>query len=364
MSELVRGVLPLLASHLELTLVALAAGVLLAAPLTLASLRWPRLRYPILTATALVQTIPGLALLALMVPLLAAIGGVPAFGAAPAILALTLYALLPVLRNAVTGITGVDPAAVEAARGMGMTPAQVLTRVQLPLAAPVIAAGIRTAATWTVGAATLATPVGQRCLGNYLFTGLQTRNWAMILVGVAAASGLALVLDLSLAALERGLAGRRPRRAFFALGLVAAVFAVGLLAPRLSSGPRGAAPVAAAGPSGLPPPVTHVRIGAKTFTEQYILVEVLRRLLEAQGLTVEVTGSLGSTVIFDALRQGDLDAYVDYSGTLYANVLHLRGGARWQVLAEVEGALASDFGVRSLGPVSYTHLTLPTILRV
>src|SRR5262249_57128877 len=124
----------------------------------------------------------------------------------------TRYAILPILRNAITGLRGVDPAAVEAARGMGMTRSQILYRVELPLAAPVIAAGIRTATVWTVGAATLATPVGQPCLGNYIFAGLQTRNWQMLLVGVAAAATLAVALDLLLGAIEHALAGRKRRR--------------------------------------------------------------------------------------------------------------------------------------------------------
>src|SRR6185436_17973115 len=120
-AELVRGLPVLLANHLELTVVALVAGIALATPLALAALRWPRLRYPLVTATALVQTIPGLALLALMVPLVASTGGLfvgaSAFGFVPAALALTLYAILPVLRNAVTGLLGVDAAAVDAAHG-------------------------------------------------------------------------------------------------------------------------------------------------------------------------------------------------------------------------------------------------------
>ena len=235
--QILRDLPGLVASHLELTVVALAAAIVLAAPLALAALAWPRLRYPIVTATALVQTIPGLALLALMVPVVAETGGlfvgVSAFGFAPAVIALTLYAILPILRNAVTGLAGVDTAAVEAARGMGMTPRQVLLTVQLPLAAPVIAAGIRTAAVWTVGAATLATPVGQRCLGNFIFAGLQTRNFAMVLVGVVAASALAIVLDLVLAAVERGLAVRRRGVTLAATGALVLLVAVGLSAPRL-----------------------------------------------------------------------------------------------------------------------------------
>lgn len=363
MSDLLRGLPPLLASHLELALVALLAGVAISLPLAIAASRRPRLSFAVLAAAGVVQTIPGLALLALMVPLLAETSGLGVgaspFGFAPAVLALVLYAILPILRNAITGLRGVDPAVIDAARGMGMAPGQILRRIQLPLAAPVIAAGIRTAAVWTVGAATLATPVGQECLGNYIFTGLQTRHWPMLLTGVAAAAALALALDLVLGAAERALAGHRRRR--FALPAAAfaalVVLVIGVL-PRCaapSSGGGEPAPITAASPTGRPA-VTRVRIGGKTFTEQYILVELLRARLAAAGLAVDVAGSLGSTVSFDALRRGDLDAYVDYSGTLWTNLMKRDGGPpRWQVLAELEGWLAREHGVRSLGSLGFEN---------
>jgi len=134
------------------------------------------------------------ALLAVMVPLLAALS-LPSIGLLPAFIALTLYGVLPVLRNTVTGLAGVDPALREAARGVGMTPWQQLRRVELPLAMPVMVAGLRTSTVWVVGMATLSTPVGAPSLGNYIFSGLQTRNFAAVLVGCFAAAGLALVLD-------------------------------------------------------------------------------------------------------------------------------------------------------------------------
>jgi osmoprotectant transport system permease protein len=154
-----------------------------------------------------------------MVPALAALGGLTqrtfgfelrSIGFLPALVALTLYALLPILRNTLVGIAGVDPALVEAARGVGMTESEVLRRVTLPLAMPVIVAGLRTAAVWVVGTATLSTPVGATSLGNFIFSGLQTRNHVAVGVGCAAAAALALLLDQSIRALEAGLRdGRR-----------------------------------------------------------------------------------------------------------------------------------------------------------
>jgi osmoprotectant transport system permease protein len=357
LGELLRGLPPLLAAHLELALVALAAAIAISLPLAIVIAPRPRVAIPVVTVAGVIQTVPGLALLALMVPLLAqthGLGvGLSAFGFSPAVIALTLYALLPILRNAVTGLRGVDPAATEAARGMGMTRGQILRQVELPLAAPVIAAGIRTASVWTVGAATLATPVGQTCLGNYIFTGLQTRSWTMLLVGVAASAALAVALDLLLGAAEHALSRRRrvvwPIAAFVAMCVVV----IGVL-PRIGPGESTAkTPIAArAGHA----EVTHVKLGAKTFTEQYVLTEVLRQRLGASGIEAEVAGSLGSTVIFDALLHGDIDAYVDYSGTVYTNLMHRDAGApRWQILAEVEAWLAHEHHVHSLGSLGFEN---------
>ena len=361
---LIAGAAPLLASHLALVLVALAVAVAMGLPLAVVLVRRPRLAASVVTMAGAIQTIPSLALLALMVPVLAAshgLGvGISSFGFAPAAIALTLYALLPILRNAITGLRGVDAAVVEAARGMGMAPWQLLRLVELPLAAPVIAAGIRTASVWTVGTATLATPIGQACLGNYIFAGLQTRNWAMLLIGVVAAAALALVIDAILAAAERAVS-RRPRgrlRAPAAAFAVLVVVVLGVL-PRLpgASGDAGEPAAATTAPAkaaaGERGPIARVRIGAKTFTEQYILADVLRQRLAGRGIASELVASLGSNVVFDALRRGELDAYVDYSGTLWTTQLGRdRGAPGWQILAEVEGHIARD-QVRSLGSLGF-----------
>jgi osmoprotectant transport system permease protein len=353
MTELLRGIPPLLASHLALALIALVGAAVISLPIAIAISARPRVSFAVLTVAGVIQTVPGLALLALMVPVLAATGWLSPFGFPPAVIALTLYAILPILRNAVTGVRGVDPAAVEAARGMGMSPCQIMRIVQLPLAAPVIVAGLRTATVWTVGAATLATPVGQACLGNYIFTGLQTRNYAMLLVGVAVAAVLAIVLDTLLAATERVLTGPERRRVLIpvAIFVVLVVVILGVL-PRLG----GAAPemtgVVVAGRT----QVTSVRIGGKTFTEQYVLVEVLRARLEAAGLAVEPVPSLGSTVIFDAVVHGDVDLYVDYSGTLWTIAMQRTSGPpRWQILAELTGWLARERHIRALGTLGFEN---------
>ena len=356
MSELVRGLPPLLASHLELVMIALIAAVLISMPLAILVADRPRLALPVVTIAGVIQTIPGLALLALMVAIVAGTGGLglglAPFGFPPAVIALTLYAILPILRNAITGLRGVDPAVVEAARGMGMTNSQLLRIVQLPLAAPVIAAGIRTATVWTVGAATLATPVGQVCLGNYIFAGLQTRNWSMLIAGVIAAAGLAVMLDLILGAIEHRLAARKP--VWAPIGALATLIVLGIaVLPRIGVGAV-AAPIATLHVE--QSAVKSVKLGAKTFTEQYVLVEVLKQRLAKVGVGVEVAESLGSVVAFDALAQGQIDAYVDYSGTLWITQMKRSAATpRWRVLTEVEAWLAHDYNIRSLGSLGFEN---------
>lgn len=330
-----------LTAHLQLTLLALALGTLVSVPLGIVATRVRWLEQPVLAVTSVIQTIPGLALLAVMVPLLAALE-LPSIGYLPAIIGLTLYSLLPILRNTVTGIQGVDAAYVEAARGVGMTEGQVLRRVELPLAMPVLVAGLRTSTVWIVGIATLSTPVGATSLGNYIFSGLQTRNFAAVLVGCVAAAGLALLLDGLIWALEKGT--RERRRGW----TVASLLLLGLLFLYTASSAwpdRGAeeAPVI---------------IGSKTFTEQYVLSEMLAQRIEDQTeAPARVKSSLGSTVAFDALVDGTLDLYVDYSGTLWATLMEREetGVSREQVLAEVRVWLGEKHGVEVLASIGFEN---------
>ena len=331
-----------LTAHLQLSLVALAVGGALSLPLGVWVARRPRLESAVLGAASVVQTIPSLALLAVMVPALAwlsarldRLAGVEldSIGFLPAAIGLTLYSVLPMLRNAVTGIAGVDPAAVEAARAVGMTGAQRLRRVELPLALPTIIAGVRTAAVWVVGMATLSTPVGAASLGNYIFSGLQTRNFASVLLGCAGAAGLALVLDGLIRGVERAYRTRSRAGLALGLGLVLGLFAF----VALSLVPRAGAP------GGRP-----VAIGAKTFTEQYILSELLALQIERRtGAATRAVQSLGSTVAFDALRGGELDVYVDYTGTVWATIMRRqeRPPGREAVLREVRAFLEREAGV-------------------
>ncbi|MFY9754958.1 MAG: ABC transporter permease/substrate-binding protein, partial [Pseudolabrys sp.] len=298
-----------LGNHVLVSLTALAIGLGVSLPVAIASRHRPFLRGALLTVASVVQTIPGLALLALFYPLLLALAALSehvfgktfsALGFLPSVLALALYSMLPVLRNTVTGLNGVDTRLSEAARVVGVRPWRLLRDIELPLALPVIMAGIRTSAVWVIGTATLATPIGQTSLGNYIFTGLQTQNWVFVIFGCIAAAVLALAVDQLLALVQAGTAGRNSTRA--------AVGGIGLIALMLAA----LLPV-------LAQPKSSYVIGAKTFTEQYVLAALIGQRLQAAGLTTARRPGLGSNVLFDALTSSEVDIAVDYSGTLWAN---------------------------------------------
>ena len=332
----------LLAAHVLLSAAALLLALAIGLPLAVAAARRPWLSRVAVGFAGLVQTIPTLALLALFYPILLALsalvgGRLPALGFLPALLALALYALLPILRNGVAGLTGVDPAVIEAADGAGMTRAQKLRLVEVPLAAPVVMAGIRTAAVWTIGAATLATTVGQPSLGDLIFAGLQLQDWPLVLAGCIAAAALALAVDALLGLAERGIGQRR--RGLVVAGLLPILVGVGIAAAPLL---RPAPPV--------------VTIGAKTFSEQFILARLIGRRLEAAGYRVRYREGLGSAVIFRALAAGNIDVYVDYSGTLWANEMR-RGESvpRAAMIAEIGDWAAREHRVKVLGALGFEN---------
>lgn len=335
-----------LGSHVLVSITALVIGLGISLPLAIFAVRRPKLRAATLAFASIVQTIPGLALLALFYPLLLALSGLcesifgagfSALGFLPSVLALALYSMLPVLRNTVIGLAAINPSLREAAALFGAEKWQSMRDIELPLAMPVIMAGVRTSAVWVIGTATLSTPIGQTSLGNYIFAGLQTQNWVFVLFGCFAAAVLALVIDQLLAQMESGLAAHNRLRVFAgAAGLVMVVLAALLPA-------YGAAQA-------------KYVVGAKTFTEQYILAALIEQRLSASGLTAERRDGLGSSVIFNALTSGEIDVYVDYSGTIWANQMHRTDiKPRAEVLADVGSWLRDKYGIRMLGPLGFEN---------
>ena len=185
--------------HVYLVLISTVLAVAIGLPLGVALTRRPRLARPVLGFASVVQTIPSLALFGFLIPL-PLIGGI---GARTAVVALIVYALLPILRNTHAGITSVDPATVEAAVGLGMTPGERLRLVELPLALPVVLAGVRIAAVVSIGLATIAAAIGAGGLGVLIYRGIATVDDRLILAGAVPAALLALAVDAALGSLER-----------------------------------------------------------------------------------------------------------------------------------------------------------------
>ena len=333
-----------LAAHIVLASSAIGLGILVALPLAVWASRSPNVARIALGLASLVQTIPALALLALFFPILLSLRaifgeGLPTLGFLPALLALALYALLPILRNAVTAQANLDPGVLEAADGVGMTSWQKLTLVEAPLSAPFIMAGIRTASVWTIGAATLSTTIGQPSLGDPIFAGLQTQNWALVLAGCVASAGLALVVDALLGLIERGFAKRSRWQWVVGLTMVGA----GLV---------GALVYQNAGDSD----DNTIIIASKQFSEQYILAQLIGSRLEAAGYSVEYRDGLGSAVVHNAVASSSIDISVDYTGTIWTNNLKRSDNPgreeMYRIIAEWE---ETENGVRVLGRLGFEN---------
>ena len=337
------GLGPQLSAHILLSASAIALGILVALPLAVWASRSPPVARVALGFASLVQTIPALALLALFFPILLTLRvifgeGLPTLGFLPALLALALYALLPILRNAVTAQANLDPGVLEAADGVGMTKWQKLKLVEAPLSASFIMAGIRTASVWTIGAATLATTIGQPSLGDPIFAGLQTQNWVLVLAGCFASAGLALIADALLGFIERGMATRQRRLALgglivVILGIAAALFA------QFGGGER-----------------DRILIGTKGFSEQYVLARLIGQRLETEGYAVEYRDGLGSAVAHSAVSSGDIDLLVDYTGTIWANQMKRTDNvAREQMYNQISDWERETSGTVVLGRIGFEN---------
>jgi osmoprotectant transport system permease protein len=292
----------LVQQHVFLVLVSTGVAVLAGVPAGVLGARRPHLGRPLLFVANVAQTIPSLALFGFLLPL-PFIGGV---GPRTALVALTLYALLPIVRTTVAGLRGIDRAVIEAGVAMGMTSGQLFRLVELPLALPSIVGGIRVAAVIGVGTATIAAAIGAGGLGEYIFRGLSMVDTTTILAGAVPAAALALVADGALAWLERALAAGR--RLGPGAGLAAAVLIVA---------------AGAAGWQAMGPRAATIGVGSKNFTEQILLGELLAQALEDEGLPVARRFNLGGTFICDrALRSGDIDLYVEYTGTAVSAIFH------------------------------------------
>lgn len=301
--------LGLIGEHVKLVLIAIVVAVAIGVPTGILLTRHRALRGPVLGIANVMQTIPSLALFGFLIPL-PFIGGI---GARTALVALVVYSLLPIIRNTITGILGVEPSVREAAVAMGMTDGQVLRQVELPLAMGVIVTGIRVATVIAVGVTTIAAAVGAGGLGVYIFRGLRQYDNNLLLAGALSSALLALIADFSLGLLQSQFNVQRKSvsRARGKIALAVAVVVVLVIAG-----------VAILRGSGNTANADKVVVGSKDFTESMLLAEIVAQMLEARGVSVERRFELGGNLPHDALVSGTLDLYPEYTGTSYTAILH------------------------------------------
>jgi osmoprotectant transport system permease protein len=307
-----RELLVLTREHIVIVLLSTGLAILIGLPLGILLTRMKSLQGPVLGIANVMQTVPSLALFGLLIPI-PFIGGI---GARTAIIALALYALLPVIRNTVTGILGIDPKIREAATGMGMTDGQILRMVELPLAARVILTGIRVAVVISVGVATVAAAVGAGGLGTYIFRGLRQNDNNLLIAGALASALLALLCDFALGLIEKSykIGERKSGRRSFAIAGTAAVFAALIGVSYLaSSGTQSS--------NALTGERSRIVVGSKDFTESVILAEILAQMLEKDGVEVVRQFELGGNLAHEGLLSGEVDVYPEYTGTAYTAIL-------------------------------------------
>jgi osmoprotectant transport system permease protein len=332
--------------HLALVAVSTGIAVVLGIPLGIMLTRLPSLSKPVLGLANIMQTVPSLALFGFLIPVnlflfeVKIIGGI---GARTAIVALVLYALLPIIRNTFTGIESVDPAIREAGRAMGMTSKQLLFQVEVPLSLGFILAGVRVATVISVGTATIAAAIDAGGLGRYIFRGLRMNDNTLILAGAIPAALMALGADFALGRLEHSF--RTPgllRRRVVALVLVplaiGAVIWLGVQGYAVKGNER-------------------IAVGSKDFTEQIILGELIAQLIETRtGLSVQRRFDLGGNLAHEALIAGEIDVYPEYTGTGLTVILGQAPIAdAKRVYAHVKAEYAARFAVEWTKPFGFNN---------
>ena len=339
--------LALTREHIFLVFVSTAFAVLIGVPLGILLTRRTSLQTPILSVANILQTVPSLALFGLLIPI-PFVGGI---GAKTAIIALTLYSFLPIIRNTVTGISGVDAKVKEAATAMGMTDGQILKMVELPLALPVILTGIRVAVVIAVGVTTIAAAVGAGGLGTYIFRGLRQNDNNLLLAGAISSALLALVADFALGQIEKIYSLRNiqnetsvKKRKFVLAGaavLVLALFGLSFWQNSNNSSKNSA---------------NKIRVGSKDFTESVILAEILAQMLEKKGIEVERQLELGGNLAHDALVSNNLDVYPEYTGTAYTAILKKQPITDTQkVYDETKREYAEKFELNLSPPLGFSN---------
>lgn len=317
--------------HIQISFIALFFAVLIAIPLGIYLTKKVQIAESIIGVTAVLQTVPSLALLGLMIPLFG-------IGKVPAIIALVIYALLPILRNTYTGIKEVDSSLIEAARAMGMNDSRRLFKVELPLAMPVIMAGIRTAMVLIIGTATLAALIGAGGLGDIILLGIDRNNSALILLGAIPAALLAILFDLGL----RGLQRLSYKKILVTTGVVVALFIGISVLPNWLNGDQ-----------------ETIVIGGKLGSEPEILINMYKILIEEEtDLNVDLEPGLGKTsFLFNALETGSIDIYPEFTGTIVTQFLNENAVSndKQEVYEQAQTGLLEEFELVLLEPMEFNN---------
>lgn len=318
-----------LLEHIEMSLISLLIAIIIAVPVAILLTYRKKLANPIIQVTAVFQTIPSLALLGLLIPLVG-------IGQVPATIALVMYALLPILRNTYIGIADIDPSLIEAAEAMGMNHWRKLIKVQIPIAMPVIMAGIRNAMVLIVGTATIASLIGAGGLGDLILLGIDRGDNTLILLGAIPSALLAIFFDVLLGVLEK-ISFKRTMILFGAGLLAVAALLIGSLFAQEDE----------------------IVIGGKLGAEPTIIMHMYEDLIEAQtDLRVTLKPNLGKTTFnFNALQTGDIDIYTEYTGTILATFLKepLESNNEEAVYEQAKIGLQEQFEMTLLEPMGFNN---------
>lgn len=331
LSERKGQLLASLLEHIQISFIALFFAVLIAIPLGIYLTNKKKIAESIIGISAVLQTIPSLALLGLLIPLFG-------IGKVPAIIALVVYALLPILRNTFTGINEVDPSLKEAAMAMGMNTRKRLVKVELPLAMPVIMAGIRTAMVLIVGTATLAALIGAGGLGDIILLGIDRNNTALIILGAVPAAILALVFDFLLKKLE----SLSFKKTISVLSMISVVALVLIVFPLLNFKGK-----------------DEIIIAGKLGAEPEILINMYKMLIEHEtDLKVQLKPGLGKTsFVFNALKSGSIDIYPEFTGTAISEFLKEEAinNNQEDVYHQAQEGMMNKFDMVMLSPMKYNN---------
>ncbi|OPA74811.1 ABC transporter permease [Paenibacillus selenitireducens] len=345
-------IIRLIIEHLQITVLAVLIAILIGVPLGIFISYVKGVGPRILGMANIIQAIPSLALLGFLIPFLG-------IGFKPAVFMVVVYSLLPIIKNTAASLGNISSDIEEAATGVGLTPFQILYKVKLPLALPVIMAGVRISAVMAVGLVTIAAFIGAGGLGYLVYSGIRTVNNVQILAGAIPACLLALGIDFFVALIEKAVSPialrddiksldkhlikqirRRQRTGFIAVAvLLIAVICFSLFSTVKTS-------------------EKHISIGAKDFTEQSIIASIYAELIEAK-TDIEVDRRLdlgGTQIVFSALTNRQLDLYIEYTGTLYTNILKREEKRTTEeIFSLIQRELTEEYDLALLEPVGFNN---------